>query len=109
MTTNLTVTPSEPGYGRLSITGSLTMSKAMAERLIDNGYKIVVRLWGGDPSWDDMLTGPFTARISATHAGLEFHKELLAIGNSRLAEHLSAGNLYVGARLVDANGAIVAT
>ena len=56
-----------------------------------------------------MLTGPYTARVSATHAGLEFRKELLAIGNSALGERLGAGELYVGARLVDASGRIVAT
>jgi hypothetical protein len=109
MTTRLVVTPSEPGYQRVSISGRVSMSRAMAQRLIDRGYKVVLRLWGGDPRWDDMLTGPYTARLTATHAGLAFRKELLAIGNSTLGTHLSVDELYVGARLVDAAGTTIAT
>lgn len=109
MTTKLIVTPTEPGFERLTISGNLIMSQAMAQRLIDSGHQVVLRLWGGDPRWDDLLTGPYTARVTATHAGLEFRKELLAIGNSTLGEHLNVDELYVGARLVDASGEIVAT
>jgi hypothetical protein len=60
---------------RLSIAGHLAMSQAEAQRLIDSGHKVVVRVWG---------EGPYTAAISATPAGLEYSKELLALGNGLL-------------------------
>jgi hypothetical protein len=57
---------------RLSIAGTLPMSQAEAEALIDNGHTVVLHLWG---------EGPYTATISATATGLEYRKELLALGN----------------------------
>jgi hypothetical protein len=42
---------------RLSIAGTLPMSRAEAQALIDDGHKVVLHLWG---------EGPYTATISAT-------------------------------------------
>jgi hypothetical protein len=100
MTTKLSVTPTQPGFQRVSISGRVTMTEAEAQGLIDTGHKVVLRLWGEDPFYDDLLLGPYTAAASATWAGLEFHKELLLLGNSDLDEH----QLHVGAQLVDPAG-----
>ena len=72
MTTRLTVTTSQPGYQRVSISGTLSMTRAEAQGLIDEGGEVVLHLWGEDPSYDDLLNGPYPARMSATPAGLEF-------------------------------------
>ena len=56
---------------RLSIAGSLPMSQAEAQALIDTGHKVVLHLWG---------EGPYTATITATAAGLQYSKELLLLG-----------------------------
>ena len=58
---------------RLSIAGSLPMSQAEAQALIDTGHKVVLHLWG---------EGPYTATIAATATGLEYRKELLALGSA---------------------------
>jgi hypothetical protein len=49
------------------------MSRAEAQALIDNGHKVVLHVWG---------EGPYTATIAATATGLEYRKELLALGNA---------------------------
>jgi hypothetical protein len=100
MTTKLTVTPTQPGYQRVSISGQVTMSETDAQGLLESGHKVVLRMWGEDPSYDDLLIGPYTAAASATPAGLEFHKELLLLGNPDLDEH----QLFVGAQVVDPAG-----
>jgi hypothetical protein len=100
MTTKLTVTPTQPGYQRVSISGRVTMTESEAQGLIDTGHKVVLRLWGDDPCYDDLLIGPYTASAAAAATGLEFRKELLLLGNSDLDEH----QLYVGAQLVDPAG-----
>jgi hypothetical protein len=58
---------------RLSIAGSLPMSQAEAQDLIDSGHRVVVHLWG---------EGPYTATIYATAAGLEYRKDVLALGSA---------------------------
>ena len=60
---------------RLTISGNLSMTRAEAQALIDSGHKVVVHVWG---------EGPYTAKISATSAGLEYTKELVALGNGLL-------------------------
>lgn len=62
---------------RLFIAGKLPMSRAEAQNLIDEGRRVLLHLWG---------EGPFTATISATAAGLEYHKELLLLGDVPASE-----------------------
>jgi hypothetical protein len=62
---------------RLSIAGNLPMSQAEAQGLIDSGHKVVLHVWG---------EGPYTATISAMPTGLEYRKELLALGDAALEE-----------------------
>ena len=58
---------------RLFIAGNLPMSHSEAQALIDDGGKVVLHLWG---------EGPYSATITATAAGLEYHKELLLLGDA---------------------------
>ena len=58
---------------RLSIAGTMPMTRAEAQALIDNGHRVVLHLWG---------EGPYTATIAATATGLEYRKELLALGGA---------------------------
>jgi hypothetical protein len=57
---------------RLFIAGSLPMSQAEAQALIDDGRKVVLHLWG---------EGPYSATITATATGLDYQKELLLLGD----------------------------
>jgi hypothetical protein len=97
MTSKLTVTPTQPGFQRVSISGRVSMTRAEAEQLIANGHSVELRLWGAEPAYADLLLGPYTATSSATSAGLEFRKELLVIGHRQLDQ----GSLRVGAQVVD--------
>ena len=58
---------------RLFVAGSMPMSRAEAQDLIDRGHRVVLHLWG---------EGPYAATITATAAGLEYHKELLLLGDA---------------------------
>jgi hypothetical protein len=62
---------------RLSIAGNLPMSQAEAQNLIDSGHRVVLHVWG---------EGPYTAKIAATPTGLEYRKQLLALGDAALEE-----------------------
>ena len=64
---------------RLSIAGNLPMSQAQAQNLIDSGHKVVLHVWG---------EGPYAAKVSATPTGLQYRKELLALGNDVLDARL---------------------
>jgi hypothetical protein len=56
---------------RLSIAGHLPMTQAEAQDLIDSGHKVELHVWG---------EGPYTAKLSATPAGLAYRKTLVALG-----------------------------
>jgi hypothetical protein len=104
MTANLRVTPVEgqPGYQWVHVYGQVNMTRAEAQDLINRHYNVVIRLWGDDPSSDDLLMGPYTPVVSAEYFGLHYsvaHK----VPNSLLNEDWGEDDLYAGVRLVQPN------
>jgi hypothetical protein len=105
-TGELYVTDYKPGYHNVAVFGKVRMSKAEAQTLINQGYKVQLRLWGEDTFSDDLLMGPYPATIYATDNGLEFHKVHLGISDTLLDEDWEGRDeLYVGIRLVNRSGA----
>jgi hypothetical protein len=104
-----TVTPHKPGYSNVAVFGKVSMSQAEAQNLLNSGHKIVLRVWGEDTFSDDLQIGPYNATsfTSPVSNGLEFHKVLIGVKNSRLNEDWGRDELYVGARLVDSRGRTV--
>lgn len=107
MTATLRVSPVEgqPGYHWVQVFGRVPMTQPEAQRLIDSGHKVFVRLWGEDPASDDLLMGPYDAGASAYYypAGVGFdiaHK----VPNSLLNEDWGGDELYAGVRLVNSIG-----
>jgi len=100
----LTVGPFSPGYHNVAVFGTAPMTRAEAQRLVNTGHRIQLRLWGDDAFSDDLLIGPYNATLVPTDKGLEFHKVLLEIDDDRLDEDWGTDELYVGMRLVKPNG-----
>jgi hypothetical protein len=103
----LTITPYSPGYHNVAVFGVVPMTRVEAQRLVDSGHRIVLRLWGEDTFSDDLQMGPYNATIYATDKGLEFHKVRLQIDDDVLDEDWGTDELYVGMRLVNPSGSTV--
>ena len=103
---------------KVSVDGLVRMSQTDAQGLINEGYKVVVRVWGEDPLYDDLMLGPYyltpilpgaSAYIAATTQGLKLHSDT-AVNGSRLNEDRDPGpggisdELYSGIRLVNRSG-----
>jgi hypothetical protein len=82
--------------------------------LIDQGYRVQVRIWGDDPVYDDLLRGPVTAEIypasdgpAFTEGGIGFLAEI-PVSNGVLDEDDSIfddrDEIYAGVRLLDPSG-----
>jgi hypothetical protein len=104
MTANLRVTPvdGQPGYSWVHVYGQVAMSRTEAQDLINSHYNVVIRLWGDDPSYDDLLMGPYTPVVSAEYFGLSY-SIANKVPNSLLNEDWGDDELYAGARLVQPN------
>jgi hypothetical protein len=103
------VTPHKPGYHNVAVFGKISGSQSEAQGLLDSGHKVVLRVWGEDTFSDDLQIGPYnaTSYTSPVSGGLEFHRVLIGINDSRLNEDWGRDELYVGARLVDSRGRTV--
>jgi hypothetical protein len=75
----LTVAPNIQRYS-VDVTGVIRMSQAEAQDLINKDYRVVWKLWGDDPVYNDLLFGPDPASITATSRGLEFHGARVTTG-----------------------------
>lgn len=112
-----------PGSRYVRVDGVVRMTPGEAQGLVDSGHRIVIRVWGEDPSFDDLLYGPYnTARAGSPGAsvdkygifsayppggGLVFHLGIAAKtteldeDDSVLDDH---DELYAGIRLVNSDG-----
>jgi hypothetical protein len=123
MSAKLSVTRSGDPYRpcQVSVDGLLRMSQAEAQALIRGGRKVVVRIWGEDPIFDDLLLGPYvltrldrgsaSSYIAATPDGLKLH-----LHDAVASEHLNEDDypdpamrdeLYAGVRLVTLTGTTI--
>jgi TctA family transporter len=110
MTAKLTVTPYKPGYHNVAVFGLVKMSQGEAQSLLNSGHRIVMRLWGEDVFYDDLLIGPYSPQFgpAATAQGLEFHRVMIGVNDNVLDEDPEgADELYVGARLVRPGGSTI--
>lgn len=101
----------------VDINGLVRMSQAAASDAISHGYTIQLRYWGDDAVSDDLLYGPVRPRtVFAASDGLHFQHyvtlpHFLLDEDSDSVADLSYGRdeIYVGSRLVDANGRTVSS
>jgi hypothetical protein len=112
------LSPLDDNICQLSVDGLVVMTQTEAQGLIDSGHKVVVRVWGEDPIYDDLLLGPYyltpinpaavqTGHISVTPRGLAFHKHV-AVHRFKLDEDPeSKDEIYVGVRLVNSDGTTI--
>lgn len=107
MSAKLTISHHKPGHSNVAVFGVVKMTRREAQIMLDRGYRVVMRLWGEDPVFDDLLIGPYSPQFgpSATAQGLEFHRVMIGVDNRILDEDPEGfDELYVGARLVAPNG-----
>jgi hypothetical protein len=74
MTANLRVfkADSPPGYYWVHVYGSISMTQAEAQGLINSGHKVVWRLIGDDPVFNDVQLGTRSAPIFVGPNGLHY-------------------------------------
>ncbi len=120
MTARLTVTDAVstvPGstYWDVKVVGVVrTTTQQDVTELKASGHKVIMRLWGDDPSYDDLLRGPFEATYFASSLGLGFTTKL-RVRAIDLDEDIATldpyipgtDELYIGVRLVNSQGATV--
>jgi len=83
MTANLRVTKADspPGYYWVHVYGSVSMTQAEAQGLINSGHKVVWRLWGDDPAFNDLQLSARSAPIFRGPNGLHYsHAEKVPRG-----------------------------
>lgn len=74
MTANLRVfkADSPPGYYWVHVSGYVSMTQTEAQGLINSGHKVVWRLWGDDPTFNDLQLGTRSAPIFLGPNGLHY-------------------------------------
>lgn len=108
--------PPEPAPNcHVSVDGLVVMTQTEAQGLINSGHKVVVRVWGEDPVFDDLMLGPYyltpinpaavqTGYITVTPRGLTFHKHVVVNRFALNEDPESKAELYAGVRLVSSDG-----
>lgn len=110
----------EGGYFKeqvIYIDGLVAMTQAAAQNTINHGnYTVALRYWGDDTNDDDLLLGPINpTTVFAGPDGLHFERAAVLSHeqldeDSGTLENIGDGGLdeiYVGARLLDRNGATI--
>ena len=103
----------------VNVSGVLAMTQQQAQSLINGGHRVVWRLWGDDPVFDDFRFGPDPASIasspgalglSSTTQGLAYKGSRVTTGgmldedDSLFDRH---DELYAAVRLLSPTGATV--
>jgi hypothetical protein len=125
MTANLSIgSTMQSDICSVGLYGDFPMSKSEAQAKINAGYGVVVRIWGDDQYYDDLLAGPYRlgpyghtisyGQVWATDNGLQYviRMDMTA---SRLNEDSVPGNpydemddIYAGVRMVNKGGSTIA-
>ena len=110
------------GYCLVTVEGRVAMTQTEARGLVDSGHKVVVRVWGEDPVYDDLMLGAYTlgpinpaalqtGYISVAADGLHFHKHVVvspfALDEDSGSDPASGDELYAGVRLVNSDGTTI--
>jgi hypothetical protein len=66
-----------------------------------SGLRIVWRVWGDDPHYDDFRAGPYTDIRQLPSTGLNTTVGLCANGNSTFDEDIGQDEIYFGIRIFD--------
>lgn len=112
MSASLSISPAGGGFYQVEISGVVpTSSYSEALALHYNVYfgrnRVEYRLWGDDPSWDNLLVGPHP--VSSTDAradGLYFY-ESFKLRGSWLNEDWGCDEVYAGVRLLNSSGSTI--
>jgi hypothetical protein len=85
----------------------LTSEIGENQRLLERGFKFVVRLWGDDPVSDDLIRGPVELEPRLVGTTLYFRWPLPGLSRRTLDEDpapFDADEIYAGVRLIDSGG-----
>ena len=83
----------------VQVEGVVKMTQTEAQRMVDQRYNVVIRVWGEDTFSDDLLIGPYNPYIWAEYDGLHF-RDVRSVYNWVLNEDLGGDEIYAGVRLV---------
>jgi hypothetical protein len=106
---SLSVSAPSNGLRTVVVSGVVrTSSEAEALQLYSNGYRVVYRLWGDDPSSDDLLWDTsYMSDYDAEPDGLHF-SNVLVVRSSYLNEDTcwcdNRDEVYAGIRLINSSG-----
>jgi hypothetical protein len=109
---SLSISGASSGLRSVSVSGVVrTSSTAEALQLYNSGYRVVYRLWGDDPSYDDLLWDTsYMSNYSAQPDGLHFSNGLV-LRSSFLNEDTcwcdNHDEVYAGIRLINSAGSTV--
>ena len=121
MSAKLTITPqnSDNQYW-VAVDGVVNMTQSQAQSYLNNGYTMQLRLWGDDPSSDNLRYGPYFktggtgggyGQLTAQADGLHFFRTIQLTGNYLNEDsgwyEGDGDELYVGVRFVTPGGATV--
>jgi hypothetical protein len=107
LTSELYVVPYSQHTSNVVVLGKVRMSRAEAQSMIGSGHKVMLRVWGDDLAYDDLLLAPYEAGLTVTETGLEFSHVRFQLSNDLLDEDWGRDEVYAGARLVNAAGATI--
>jgi hypothetical protein len=112
MSASLSISPAGGGLRNVVVSGVVrTSSYSEALQLYNSGHRVVYRLWGDDPIWDNLLFGPASVfQYEARSDGLYFYN-LIQLNSSYLNEDRSwtdnYDEVYAGVRLVNLSGSTI--
>ncbi len=107
---SLSVSAPSNGLRTVSVSGVVrTSSRAEAVQLYSNGYRVVYRLWGDDPSSDDLLWDTsYVSNYDYEPDGLHFSGTIV-MQSSYLNEDTcwcdNWDEVYAGIRMINSSGA----
>jgi hypothetical protein len=109
MSASLSVSNAGNGLRNVQVSGVVSMTRTEALQLIGQGYRVQYRLWGDDPSSDDLRWGPsYASEVLSDPQGLVF-SAALQLRSSFLNEDTcwcdDRDEIYAGVRLVSSSGA----
>lgn len=107
MSASLSISPAGGGLYSVSVTGRVPTSTYSEALQLKNSYRIVYRLWGDDPIWDNLLFGPSGVfSVEARSNGLYF-SNTIQLNGSYLNEDWGGDEVYAGVRLETYSGSTI--
>lgn len=93
------IAPCENGLGTRFDVGITVY--VQTEQTYLNGFRVVWRVWGDDPSYDDLLAGPYTDTYRGDRGPSQVIVGLCSNKDSTFDEDIGRDEIYFGIRIFD--------